>query len=633
MNIYISSGNETVIYAASELRKYLKMMFPDRHTSITSDGDGIKVGTFAELGVYPPVESDSYDVIYIETKANGGFVAGNTPRATLLAVYEYLRHQGCRWLFPGIDGEFIPAIDALADVSFLKKYTNKIIGQCIEGSVSIQNVLDAIDFAPKVGMNSYMLECYSPFGYMNSWYSHKKNEFKRNENLSLDTAIQWKRLCESEIEKRGLSYHDMGHGWTTLAFDMNPDTNEICEGNLQYLAEINGKRELYHGEAINTNFCMSSAGAKKKFIDYVVNYAKNHSNVDYLHLWLADGKNNHCECAECQKYIPSELYVSLMNELNLELTRQNLQTKIVFICYSDLFFAPVKNKIEKSGRFTLLFAPFARDYLTNYGVEPDFSAVTEYKRNGANHRPETMEQSLAYLDKWREKFDGDVFCYEYHFQSVCFKDFGGIWTAKCAYDDARGIGKNKLCGIIEDQSQRNAYPSGFGVYTFARAMSDPDASFEDIASDYFSHAYGADWKEAYEFLSDVSSAFSKEYMLGCFCKGQNLNSPEFQESMKKIKERAESFKAVCEKNLVVRERCQSVSWQLLRFHCDVCMRLADVFYEFAGMKFDTAEAELKKLNTFLAEHEDFYQNYFDLALFMITMEFYFDKAKKMNPQQ
>ena len=128
MNIYISSGNETVIYAASELRKYLKMMFPDRHTSITSDGNGIKVGTFAELGVYPPVESDGYDVIYIETKANGGFVAGNTPRATLLAVYEYLRHQGCRWLFPGIDGEFIPTIDALADVSFLKKYTNKIIG-------------------------------------------------------------------------------------------------------------------------------------------------------------------------------------------------------------------------------------------------------------------------------------------------------------------------------------------------------------------------------------------------------------------------------------------------------------------------------------------------------------------------
>lgn len=629
MKLNVSSFNETVLYAAGELKKYLKMMFPDRHTEIGSGCDGIKVGTFEELSVYPPVESDGYDVIYIETKGNEGFVAGSTPRATLLAVYEYLRHQGCRWLFPGIDGEFIPTADVLSDVSFLKKYTYKIIGQCIEGSVSIKNVLDAIDFAPKVGMNSYMLECYSPFGYMNSWYCHKKNEFKKDEKLSLDTAIQWKRLCEAEIGKRGLSYHDMGHGWTTLAFDMNPDTNEVSEENLQYMAEINGKRELHNGSAIETNFCMSSPRGKKKFISYVASYAKNHSNVDYLHLWLADGSNNHCECAECRKYTPAELYVALLNELDEELTRQNLKTKIVFICYSDLIFAPVKNKIENSGRFTLLFAPFSRDYLTNYGVKPDTSALMEYKRNELKY-PKTMEQFLGYLGKWRENFLGDVFCYEYHFQSVCFKDFGGIWTAKCAFDDAAGIAKNKLCGIIEDQSQRNAYPSGFGVYTWARAMSDPTLTFEDITRDYFSHAYGSDWEKAYEFLCEISSAFSKEYMLGCFCKGENLMSPTIRENMKKIKETAENFKPICENNLVVRERCRSVSWQLLRFHCDVCIKLADVFYEFAGMKFDTAEAELKKLNTFLAANEDFYQKYFDLALFMITMELFFEKAKKKN---
>lgn len=632
MKVSVASYNETVLFAASELRKYLKMMFPDQNTELGSFSEAIFVGTLDEAKISVDGRDDGYDLIYIKTEGERGYICGNSERATLLAVYEFLRRQGCRFLFPGLDGEFIPTPAALTDVSLTKKAPCKISGQCIEGSVSIENVLAAIDFAPKVGLNSYMLECYSPFGYMNGWYSHRKNEFKRNENLSLDTAIQWKRLCEAEIAKRGLSYHDMGHGWTTLAFDMNPDTNEICEENLQYLAEINGTRGLFRGEAINTNFCMSSEGAKKKFVNYVVNYAKNHSNVDFLHLWLADGKNNHCECAECQKYIPSELYVGLMNALDEAFTRENLKTKIVFICYGDLFFPPIQNRIKNSDRFYLLFAPFTRDYLTNYGSEPDFSGVQKYERNKLQS-PQKLEQCLAYLDNWRNKFDGDVFCYEYHFQAVCFKDFGGIWTAKCAYDDARGIKKNKIAGIIEDQTQRSAYPSGLGVYAWARAMSDEDLTFEDIVSDYFSHAYGADWKSAYEFLCDVSDAFSKEYMLGCFCKGQNLYSPEMQERMIKIKERAESFKAVCEENLIVRERCQSVSWQLLRFHCDFCIRVADVFYEFAGMKFDTATAELKKLNTFLAENEDLYQKYFDLGLFIITMELYFDKAKKMNPQQ
>ena len=52
MNIYTASGNETVLYAASELRKYLKMMFPDFHTSISTEGDGIKVGTLNGEGKY-----------------------------------------------------------------------------------------------------------------------------------------------------------------------------------------------------------------------------------------------------------------------------------------------------------------------------------------------------------------------------------------------------------------------------------------------------------------------------------------------------------------------------------------------------------------------------------------------------
>ncbi len=629
MKISVYSNEETVMYAAMELRKYLKMMLPDKNTSIGTFDKGIEIGCFNELDIDGIVDNISQDddVIYIKTVGENGVISGNNPRSVLLAVYEYLRRQGCRWLFPGVDGEYIPVIDRVKDVSTVYKFPFKVRGQCIEGAVSVQNVLAAIDFAPKIGLNSYMLECYSPYGYLNHWYSHKRNETKNDEYLSLQTAIQWKRLFEAEICKRGLAYHDMGHGWTTLAFDMNPDTNEISVENLEFLAEINGKRELFRGSAIDTNFCMSNKRGVKKLIDYIADYAQNHDNVDYLHIWLADGSNNHCECAECLKFIPSELYVQLLNELDKELTRRKINTKIVFICYSDLVWAPVKEKIENTERFLLLFAPITRDYLTNYGVEPDMSVVKEYERN-CSERPSTIEGNLAYLEKWREKFHGDVFCYEYHFQSVHFKDYSGIWTAKCAFDDARGLKKNGICGIIEDQSQRNAYPTGFGVYAWAKAMSDEEITFDEIVRDYFYHAFGDDWEKAYEFLCKIGDAFSREYILGCFAKGKNVINSDVQNNMAVVKSISEKFKEVCNRNLKCEMRCQAVSWQLLKFHCDVCIYLADIFYGVSSGEEDETVCSIKKLNTFLSENEDFYQNYFDMALFKITMELCLDKTSE-----
>ena len=260
MKICLESNRETVVYAASELRKYLKMMLPDKNTRLGSFVNGIRIGCFDELDIDCDIDNNPQydDVIYIKTVGEAGVISGNNPRSVLLAVYEYLRRQGCRWLFPGVDGEYIPVVDSVKDVSTVYKFPFKVRGQCIEGAVSVQNVLAAIDFAPKIGLNSYMLECYSPYGYLNHWYSHRRNETKKDEYLSLQTAIQWKRLFEAEICKRGLLYHDMGHGWTTLAFDMNPDTNEISVENLEFLAEINGKRELFNGSAIDTNFCMSN---------------------------------------------------------------------------------------------------------------------------------------------------------------------------------------------------------------------------------------------------------------------------------------------------------------------------------------------------------------------------------------
>ena len=117
-------------------------------------------------------------------------------------------------------------------------------------------------------------------------------------------------MCETEIARRGLQFHDIGHGWTAAPFGINtaacwdsiPD--EVDDENRQYLAMIDGKRGMWKGQPLNTNFCMSNPAARKKYACHVADYAEKHSNSDYLHLWLADDFNNHCECEECQKRPP-----------------------------------------------------------------------------------------------------------------------------------------------------------------------------------------------------------------------------------------------------------------------------------------------------------------------------------------
>ena len=75
--------------------------------------DGFRLGLMQDFGLDTSDAADTEldDILYIDCDERGGIIAGDNPRSVLLSVYEYLRQNGCRWLFPGVDGEFIPMQD------------------------------------------------------------------------------------------------------------------------------------------------------------------------------------------------------------------------------------------------------------------------------------------------------------------------------------------------------------------------------------------------------------------------------------------------------------------------------------------------------------------------------------------
>ena len=103
------TSDSVVDYAAGELKKYLRMMMPeagDVRISYAPDAaDGFRLGLMQDFGLDVSDAADTAldDILYIDCDERGGIIAGDNPRSVLLAVYEYLRQNGCRWLFPGVD--------------------------------------------------------------------------------------------------------------------------------------------------------------------------------------------------------------------------------------------------------------------------------------------------------------------------------------------------------------------------------------------------------------------------------------------------------------------------------------------------------------------------------------------------
>ena len=168
--IYKVNVSPVVDYAAEELKKYLRMMMPDAGEIIIERKldatEGFRLGLMADFGLDTSEADDLTldDILHIDTDECGGIIAGSNPRSILLAVYKYLTLNGCRWLFPGIDGEFIPIKDVVA-TKYHKMADMRYRGQCNEGAEYQPNMMEAIEFTPKIGMNVFMMEFLNPRAY------------------------------------------------------------------------------------------------------------------------------------------------------------------------------------------------------------------------------------------------------------------------------------------------------------------------------------------------------------------------------------------------------------------------------------------------------------------------------------
>ncbi len=643
--IYKITSNPTVDFAAEELKKYLRMMMPRCGEIVIKYApeakDGFRLGLMADFGL-DTSESDNIeldDILHIDTDCEGGIIAGSNPRSVLLAVYRYLTINGCRWLFPGIDGEFIP-IKNVEPTKYHKMADCRYRGQCNEGAEAQHLMMEAIDFTPKIGMNIFMIEFENPTAYYDSYYHHRENtKFRSPEPVTNDTIFQWKRQCEAEIAKRGLLFHDMGHGWTGEAFKIKSDgcwyttsDDSVPAEYRDYLALYNGKRALYQGMPLNTNFCMSNPDAREIVAKAITDYAELASNVDYLHVWLSDSYNNMCECEECRKKLPSDWYVMLMNRVDEMMTERGLKTRVVFICYYDTVWAPKTEKLNNPDRFALLLAAITRDYTEAVCPNIDESKIklTEYELN-TNVMPTSVNNYLIHAKQWREACKVPNFVYEYHFWWPQFRDFGVVGMAENLYKDIRGYKANGCSGIVEDGSQRSYFPNGFPYFVYASTLFDTSVDFEDLKRDYFTHAYGEGAETVLKMLDELGAAVDFKYYTGKKrMDGSQFYNPDMAESIKKIPVIIDKYDAFVNEHLNMPYRAQTIAYRLLKYFLEFCREISDALLLKAIGKDEDAKVRHFEALEVLGKHELEIERWYDHYAMSQSMHRIFNNLRVLH---
>lgn len=636
--IHYVGEHSTLEFAAAELSKYLGRMTAGTWSAVeTEKFDPAAVQSTGGLWIclendlpsasLPEVDDPELDDgIYIDTTGSRGVISGSNHRSVLLAVYRFLTEQGCRWVRPGADGEHIPvgeeAVDGsvLRPVSVCESASYRHRGICIEGAVSREHVKDIIDWAPKVGFNSYFTQFREAYTFFDRWYSHTGNPHQEPEGFSVEKARELLEGLVGEIKKRDMLYHAVGHGWTCEPFGVSGLGWDYLEDDpapeiIQYLAEIDGRREYFRGRPINTNLCYSNAEVRRRVTEAIADYAGENPMVDYLHFWLADGSNNNCECADCRGARPSDFYVMMLNDLDRLLTDRHLDTRIVFLIYVDLLWPPEKERIENPDRFVLMFAPITRSYSRTFAPEGAIHSIPPYERNHLEF-PANVSENVAFLKGWQRLFQGDSFDFDYHYMWDHYNDPGYTENVRVLNGDIALLQDIRLGGFMSCQTQRAFFPTGFGMTVMGWSLWNRDLPLKEMERDYFESAFGSDSELCRKYLEKLTRLFDPVYLRG----EKPEKNEEAASALSQIPGVVKEFRPVIERNASLPDPCRSASWGYLLHHADLSAALAPALEARARGEKKRAADLWEKLKKDLWTREEALHPVLDIWLFVRTAE-------------
>jgi hypothetical protein len=247
---------------------------------------------------------------------------------------------------------------------------------------------------------------------------------------------------------------------------------------------------------------------------------------------------------------------------------------------------------------------------------PEALDLYPYKRN-QNKSFQDVHQYIHHAKNWKKQCDAGMMLYEYHFYLHQYYDLSQMTFAHNLYTDIKNYKKHGFQGLINDCSQRSYFPNGFPFFLYGQLQFDTSLSFEALREDYFSHAYGEDWREVLAYLQRLGEAVDPLFVQGkrsADLRVAKRYNPAEAAKMRRVREINAEFAPFTEAHRVMPYRAQTVAYKLLRYYLEYTEGITDALI----LKAHGAGAEAQRVfDAFLARfgnHECEIELWFDQAM-------------------
>ena len=442
-----------VKFAAEEFQKYVAQISGARLPLATNPTGDLTI--YVGEASIPTGERDQLRAD-LKDRGEDGYVmrslgkrlvlTGNSPRATLYAVYHFLeKYLGCGWCVPGDDT--VPRQvtiglsqfhDAVGPPAFsmrqiiLYPYANNQYTAGFVAGKTVENNLARVDWMAKNRFNWVHPAPNGPGGW---------------------EAMSSREKFVPEVKKRGLYLEVGGHTFRTW---------------------LPGSAEA---------ICLSRPDALQKMAKNIIKWLDENPEVDVVDLWHNDtDADAYCRCPKCTpnsagaserdvRLAYTKTYIRFTNQVAAQVSQRHPKVLVNLLAYGQTTNCPTDG------------ASLSDNVLVGLCLFPRW---TQRTMRPVETSPQELDANLSrQIPAWR-KLSKHFYIYEYY----SFGDAGKFWSmVSMLCQDIRFFQRQGVDGISSDQyGSERWYP--LNLYAFGRLMLNPALTPEEIIVDFCHRYYG-----------------------------------------------------------------------------------------------------------------------------------------------
>jgi hypothetical protein len=387
---------------------------------------------------------------------------GNSPRATLYAVYHFLeKHLGCGWCVPGDDTvpkqatiHIPPFHDAIGPPAFSRRKIVQMHDQ--NGDIAVVQAYGA-DFMQKCTLPRVDWMAKNRFNWVHAG-PNGPNVWERNKS---------REVFVPEVVKRGLHLEVGGHTFDTW---LPPD---------RYAKD---HPDYWTGGCV----CLSHPDVARVMAENMNKWLDENPEVEVVDLWHNDG-GGFCHCPKCTpvkagasdaeaRATYATTYIRFTNRVAALIAPRHPKVLVNFLAYSHVTDGPTGAE------------PLADNVLVGLCL---FPRPTQRTMRPLETSPQDLDRHLrAQIPAW-QKLSKHFYIYEYYTLSNWHEAWKMIkfWSmVSMIREDIGYFRRLGIDGLSCDLWEADWCP--LNMYAFGRLTWNPDIKTEDIIADYCRRYYG-----------------------------------------------------------------------------------------------------------------------------------------------